>query len=73
MAGRTSLLCSLALLGLAVTEPFQQTINGEAFQVQWFERMSTVNTIKTRLGRACLRFRQLYGAAEDSDMRVGIR
>ena len=29
---------SLALFGLPVTEPFQQTINGEMFQVQWFER-----------------------------------
>jgi hypothetical protein len=29
---------SLALFGLPVTEPFQQTINGELFQVQWFER-----------------------------------
>jgi hypothetical protein len=29
---------SLALFGLPITEPFQQTINGEIFQVQWFER-----------------------------------
>jgi hypothetical protein len=29
---------SLALFGLPVTESFQQTINGEMFQVQWFER-----------------------------------
>ena len=29
---------SLALFGLPVTEPFQDTINGETFQVQWFER-----------------------------------
>jgi hypothetical protein len=29
---------SLALFGVPVTEPFQQTINGEIFQVQWFER-----------------------------------
>ena len=29
---------SLALFGLPVTEPFQETINGETFQVQWFER-----------------------------------
>jgi len=29
---------SLALFGLPVTEPFQDTINGEIFQVQWFER-----------------------------------
>ncbi len=29
---------SLALFGLPVTEPFQDTVNGEIFQVQWFER-----------------------------------
>jgi hypothetical protein len=29
---------SLALFRLPVTEPFQDTINGEIFQVQWFER-----------------------------------
>jgi hypothetical protein len=29
---------SLALFGLPVSEPFQQTINGEMFEVQWFER-----------------------------------
>jgi len=29
---------SLALFGLPITEPFQDTINGEIFQVQWFER-----------------------------------
>jgi len=26
------------LFGLPITEPFEETINGEAFQVQWFER-----------------------------------
>ena len=29
---------SLALFGLPITEPFQTTINGQSFQVQWFER-----------------------------------
>jgi hypothetical protein len=29
---------SLALFGLPITEAFQDTINGEIFQVQWFER-----------------------------------
>jgi hypothetical protein len=29
---------SLALFGLPITEPFQSTINGQSFQVQWFER-----------------------------------
>ena len=29
---------SLALFGLPITEPFQEAINGETFQVQWFER-----------------------------------
>lgn len=29
---------SLALFGLPVSEPFQQTIDGEMFQAQWFER-----------------------------------
>jgi hypothetical protein len=29
---------SLALFGLPITEPFQDTISGESFQVQWFER-----------------------------------
>ena len=30
-----------------------------------------VNTIKTRLHRARLRFRQLYGAIEEANVRVG--
>jgi DNA-directed RNA polymerase specialized sigma24 family protein len=30
-----------------------------------------VNTIKTRLRRARLRFRQLYSASEEADVRVG--
>jgi predicted ATPase/transcriptional regulator with XRE-family HTH domain len=29
---------SLALFGLPVSEPFQQSINGEMLEVQWFER-----------------------------------
>jgi hypothetical protein len=29
---------SLALFGLPVSEPFQQTIDGQMFEVQWFER-----------------------------------
>jgi hypothetical protein len=29
---------SLALFGLPVTEPFQDTINGQMLEVQWFER-----------------------------------
>jgi RNA polymerase sigma-70 factor (ECF subfamily) len=32
-----------------------------------------VNTIKTRLHRARLRFRQLYSASEEADVRVGLR
>src|SRR4029453_1322815 len=29
---------SLALFGLPITEPFQETINGEMLEAQWFER-----------------------------------
>jgi RNA polymerase sigma-70 factor (ECF subfamily) len=32
-----------------------------------------VNTIKTRLHRARLRFRELYAAIEEADVRVGLR
>lgn len=48
---------SLALFGLPVTEPFQQTINGEVLEVQWFERArfewhrGTVDPYHVLLGR----------------------
>jgi hypothetical protein len=48
---------SLALFGLPITEPFQQSVNGELFQVQWFERArfewhpTNVDPYRVLLGR----------------------
>ncbi len=48
---------SLALFGLPVTEPFQETINSQTFQVQWFERArfewhpTNVDPYRVLLGR----------------------